>query len=298
MFRFEYDESGAAAVLSTSAFFCTTCAAGHTKIWAPECKAQAYFRGQVGLCVMDSDGDGLQDCDDQCPITTNNADEDGDIICDAIDSCPDDDANVDQDDDAVCDQSDRCIVDNDADQDCLDDSLNDPCPGDVGNNVAGGGDAPACACEAEDPPSFYFRSFHGHVAAGAAEPALEVEPVGADSEGNRWIRIRNKGQQPFTLEEVIFPSSAQSFGYVVVQPGIKVYVHVGPASNEEQDAVVRVSQLGTDHDTPVSLDEETAFTPEECSCGVDTDGDGLCDNKDLCPYFGSIAEDEFQVVSD
>ncbi len=179
MFRFKFDESGAAAVLSTSAFFCTTCAAGHTKIWAPECQQQAYFRGQVGLCVMDSDGDGYKDCQDRCPLTIDNADEDFDMICDAVDSCPDDEENIDNDDDAVCDKFDRCIVDNDADQDCLeDDSINDPCPDDVGNNVAADGGATVCACEAGDPPSFYFRSFHGPFDAGAAEPALDVEPVG------------------------------------------------------------------------------------------------------------------------
>ena len=104
----------AAAVPSTSKFFCATCAASAAKIWATDCHAQAFLLGRVGLCTIDADADAIPDCDDTCSSAENDADADADGVCDTDDACPAD-------------------PENDGDGDGLCDGTDDPCPGDAVN---------------------------------------------------------------------------------------------------------------------------------------------------------------------
>ncbi|HYC01186.1 MAG TPA: hypothetical protein VEC57_18770 [Candidatus Limnocylindrales bacterium] len=107
--------------------------------------------GSTGLCddpcAVDSDGDGVGDCEDYCPCDPDTADADGDGAPDCADPCPDDatDAcadpcNQDSDGDGTGDCEDPCPWDPappaDADEDGVVD-CQDPCPGDPTNECWG-----------------------------------------------------------------------------------------------------------------------------------------------------------------
>ncbi len=98
---------------------------------------------------MDTDGDEIADCQDDCPFDVDN-DIDGDGICGDVDECPIDTFN-DSDGDGLCDSDDSCPFDptNDIDNDSICDLL-DPCIGIYdecgicnGDGLAEG----ACDCE-------------------------------------------------------------------------------------------------------------------------------------------------------
>ncbi len=55
----------------------------------------------------DSDGDGIGDLCDTCPLDEHN-DEDGDELCADEDPCPTDPTNQDADENGVCDEEERC----------------------------------------------------------------------------------------------------------------------------------------------------------------------------------------------
>ena len=95
-------------------------------------------------CAVDSDGDGVGDCQDFCPCDPVNVDSDSDGWADCYDPCPNDAENacidpcrMDGDGDGVPDCKDPCPwdpaggADTDADQlpDCV-----DPCPNDAAND--------------------------------------------------------------------------------------------------------------------------------------------------------------------
>lgn len=94
-------------------------------------------------CAVDSDGDGLGDCEDFCPCDAANGDTDGDGLADCYDPCPDDAENacvdpcrMDGDGDGVPDCKDPCPWDpapsTDGDGDDIPDCF-DPCPDDASN---------------------------------------------------------------------------------------------------------------------------------------------------------------------
>lgn len=98
-------------------------------------------------CAVDSDDDGIGDCEDYCACDPNIADTDGDGLPDCADPCPDDAANecmnpcnFDSDNDGIGDCEDPCPwdpavavdTDNDGTYDC-----SDPCPTDPKNECFG-----------------------------------------------------------------------------------------------------------------------------------------------------------------
>jgi hypothetical protein len=94
-------------------------------------------------CAVDSDDDGVGDCNDLCPCDPNNADTDADGMPDCADPCPDDATNAcmdpcrnDSDGDGTNDCEDQCPWDPatpaDSDSDGLVD-CQDPCPDDATN---------------------------------------------------------------------------------------------------------------------------------------------------------------------
>jgi hypothetical protein len=84
-------------------------------------------------CAVDSDGDGVGDCEDFCPCDPANGDTDGDGMADCYDPCPADAENA-------CIDPCRMDGDNDGVPDC-----EDPCPWDpTGATDADGDDIPDC----------------------------------------------------------------------------------------------------------------------------------------------------------
>ena len=117
--------------------------------------------GQCGCGVpdVDADGDGIPDCNDQCPNDPANNDVDGDGVCGDTDNCPAD-ANADQadsDEDGIGDVCDACPTDptNDADGDAVcagaDNCPNDSNAGQEDGDGDGAGDAcDSCPNDADD----------------------------------------------------------------------------------------------------------------------------------------------------
>ena len=95
-------------------------------------------------CAVDSDGDGVGDCEDFCPCDPANGDADGDGMADCFDPCPADAENacidpcrMDGDNDGIADCEDPCPWDpmpvTDADGDDIPDCF-DPCPNSASND--------------------------------------------------------------------------------------------------------------------------------------------------------------------
>jgi hypothetical protein len=93
-------------------------------------------------CTVDSDGDGVGDCEDFCPCDAGNGDDDGDGWADCYDPCPGDAENA-------C--IDPCRMDGDGDgtPDC-----EDPCPWDpAASTDADGDNVPDCFDPCPDNPT-------------------------------------------------------------------------------------------------------------------------------------------------
>jgi hypothetical protein len=93
-------------------------------------------------CAVDSDGDGVGDCEDFCPCDPANGDDDGDGMADCYDPCPGDAENA-------C--IDPCRMDGDGDgtPDC-----EDPCPWDpAASTDADGDNVPDCFDPCPDNPT-------------------------------------------------------------------------------------------------------------------------------------------------
>ncbi|MCA9655506.1 MAG: thrombospondin type 3 repeat-containing protein [Myxococcales bacterium] len=111
-----------------------------SNFWSPVAESLNLRANIIAyLSAGDSDGDGLDDFADNCPLVFNPMQEDMDLdmIGDVCDVCPADPGN-DADVDGVCFAMDNCPDDanplqENADMDDLGDAC-DPCPGDVGND--------------------------------------------------------------------------------------------------------------------------------------------------------------------
>ena len=98
----------------------------------------------LAVVIIDSDGDGVIDSEDNCPFAANAGQEnaDGDSFGDACDTCPNDTDN-DTDGDGVCGDLDNCPAvanasQDDADNDTIGDAC-DTCPNDPDNDADGDG---------------------------------------------------------------------------------------------------------------------------------------------------------------
>ena len=100
----------------------------------------------------DTDGDGIPDSEDSCPLDPDN-DIDGDGICGDVDACPIDPDN-DIDGDGICGDVDACPIDpdNDVDGDGICGDV-DACPIDPDNDIDGDGicgDVDACPIDPDN----------------------------------------------------------------------------------------------------------------------------------------------------
>ena len=129
-------------------------------------------------CTVDSDDDGIGDCDDVCPCADNDIDSDRDGTADCSDPCPDDDTDActnpcgtDGDHDGTNDCDDPCPFDPAAPVDSDGDGIhdcNDACPNNVDHDCYAGcewdqdGDGlPDCSDPCPWAPEHLRVSMHG-----------------------------------------------------------------------------------------------------------------------------------------
>jgi cysteine-rich repeat protein len=161
----------------------------------------------VDPCTIDTEGDGIVDCVDNCPriFNPNQEDHDGDGVGDLCDNCwtifnPD---QLDSNNDGIGDAcSDPCAVDNDLDGlvDC-----NDNCPGDANPNQEdfdGDGVGDVCdKCPLVFNPNQTDTDFDG--AADACDNCVNISNPGQedqDSDGvgdlcDNCVNVSNSGQE-------------------------------------------------------------------------------------------------------
>lgn len=149
--------------------------------------------------AADSDGDGLVDCLDNCPFTSNTSqlDSDEDAIGDICDQCPNDGMN-DSDKDGYCSTSDNCPLISNIDQSDTDfDGMGDvcdPCPVDPLN--------PACcdlAGDADDSGTISIGDVThiiGYIFAGSVVLVCYDE---ADANGSGNVEI---GDATFLIQRI------------------------------------------------------------------------------------------------
>lgn len=201
-------------------YFALTEASQNVRIEFP--RTRATFA--VDLSVMqfieaqpqDSDGDGIFDTDDICPLDPNN-DIDNDGICGDVDACPLDFDN-DLDNDGICGDVDVCPLDplNDSDGDGICDG-EDICPADANNDciliegiVNGGGSAIANAqVELGNGGNTVFTSLSGDFSGNIQASTLS-------SDGSRQFFPINVKAQGFATGNAKVPFVPGQFNYRIV----------------------------------------------------------------------------------
>ncbi len=148
---------------------------------------------------LDTDGDGIDDCIDQCPLSPDNSDTDGDGYADCIDLCPNNPTKIEP---LYC----GCDVDDsdmDGADDCIDGCPNDPnkvFPGDCGCGVNesddSDGDGTAdCVDNCPDDPN---KSEPGNCGCGVPETDVFGD---LDCDGDYDIDDIRLGMTNFGIEE-------------------------------------------------------------------------------------------------
>jgi len=201
-------------------YFALTDTSQNVRIEFPRTRA----RFAVSLSVMqfiesqpqDSDGDGIFDTDDLCPLDPNN-DIDNDEICGDVDRCPLDFDN-DVDSDGICGDVDVCPLDplNDSDGDGVCDG-EDICPVDANNDciliegiVNGGGSAIANAqVELGNGGNTVFTSLSGDFSGNIQASTLS-------SDGSRQFFPINVKAQGFATGNAKVPFVPGQFNYRIV----------------------------------------------------------------------------------
>ena len=201
-------------------YFALTDTSQNVRIEFPRTRA----RFAVSLSVMqfiesqpqDSDGDGIFDTDDLCPLDPNN-DIDNDEICGDVDRCPLDFDN-DVDSDGICGDVDVCPLDplNDSDGDGVCDG-EDICPIDANNDciliegiVNGGGSAIANAqVELGNGGDTVFTSLSGDFSGNIQASTLS-------SDGSRQFFPINVKAQGFATGNAKVPFVPGQFNYRIV----------------------------------------------------------------------------------
>jgi hypothetical protein len=148
--------------------------------------------------ILDADGDGVPDSEDNCPADANadQMDRDGDGAGDACDACPND-ADNDTDGDGVCGDVDNCPdVDNAGQEDGDGDSVGDVCdncPVDFNPNQD------SAACEANDDAENIDPNNDGSQFAWAEHTGwLNAEPGG---DGGPGVIVENDGLRGYLWSE-------------------------------------------------------------------------------------------------
>jgi hypothetical protein len=146
---------------------------------------------------VDTDGDGIFDHEDMCPLDAAN-DADGDGLCGDVDNCPMDAGN-DADADGICDSTDNCPALANADQSDMDgDGLGDACdpfPLDATNDVDGDGiGSNADNCPVIANPDQADRDGDGLGDACDASAELLLEQLAARVQFLATKKLLNRGQ--------------------------------------------------------------------------------------------------------
>lgn len=168
--------------------------------------------------VVDTDGDGLPDDTDQCPLDPNN-DIDGDGICGDVDVCPSDAAN-DQDGDGICESLDQCPLDADNDID--------------GDGICG--DVDVCPADPTDSCNIPSVTIRGHVAGGGAALANAVVRIGTsetsvltdlagtfEMDNVEAASLASDGVDEFYPVRVTADGFASGYAKVVAETGVTEY---------------------------------------------------------------------------
>ncbi|WP_152555672.1 thrombospondin type 3 repeat-containing protein [Methylomarinum vadi] len=218
--------------------------------------------------VVDTDGDGIPDETDICPLDPGN-DVDGDGICAAEDVCPNDAGN-DVDGDGICAAEDVCPNDagNDADGDGIC-AAEDVCPNDAGNDADGDG-----ICAAEDMcPNDATNScitINGQVfGAGSSLSGASIKiglnsvttvsnDIGQFTADVGSSELANDNLNDFFPIEVTATGFSSGYAKVVVEPGRTSYdmsINLQPVSDtiSEQEDVTQGVEINKGGDPVGSL---------------------------------------------
>ena len=221
----------------------------------------------------DSDGDGVCDPLDICDGGDDNVDDDGDGVPDFCDTCPGGDDNVDTDGDGTADFCDICpnAANDDSDGDGVCDDL-DICPG-GDDNVDSDGDGIPDFCDNECTALTLTINFDNY----PEETTWEV----TNSGGNVVESGGPYGSQPdgSTLAiPMCLPDDCYTFT-IFDSYGDGICCGYGTGDYElVEDNTGNVIASGGEF----GASEATPFCLDNFSC-PDDDGDGVCNDVDVCP---------------
>ncbi|MBN1873948.1 MAG: VWA domain-containing protein, partial [Anaerolineae bacterium] len=257
-----------------------------------------------GIPDVDSDGDGILDCEDSCWNDADN-DADGDGVCGDMDVCAAGDDNVDIDEDGVPDACDDCPVDadNDADEDGVcgdvdicaagDDNVDsdedgipdacDTCPADADNDTDGDGvcgDVDICAAGDDNVDSDE----------DGVPDACDDCPVDADNDADEDgvcgdVDICAAGDDNVDSDEDGIPDACDTCPADADNDadgdGVCGDVDICAAGDDNVDS----DEDGVPDACDDCPDDPNKTEPGDCGCGeVDTDNDedGVPDCEDNC----------------
>jgi len=246
----------------------------------------------------DTDGDGVCDTQDQCPGFDDNLDADGDGIPDDCDACPNS-ATGDSDGDGICDDIDDCvttdfnnyqIVSYDTGQDFGTHQIQDGGATLYMENNAWKAIQVDYNYTANTVIQFDFRStLEGELHEIAFDDDLTL--------GGNAQRFLLYGFQNTTIDNTYQYSGSGNWESFTIPIGTYItgfYAYLGMTADND------ASGTGNSYFRNVLIFEDTDGDLECESCAQigDADGDGVCDDADICPGFDDTADADGDGIPD
>ena len=236
--------------------------------------------------TLDTDGDTIPDCLDDCALDPDN-DIDGDGVCGDVDLCPLDNPD-DSDGDGTCDSSDACpgyddLLDSDGD--LIADGC-DPCPLDILDDSDGDG-----SCDSDDIcPGFNdLLDLDGDTVPDGCDICPLDSLDDSDGDGSCDSVDICPGYDDFADTDAdTVPDDCDPCPLDILD-------------DSDSDGVCDTDDVCPGFND--LLDGDNDLVPDDCDpCPLDSaddgDGDGICDSDDVCPGFDDNIDTDNDGIAD
>ncbi|PNQ72784.1 hypothetical protein C1T31_09745 [Hanstruepera neustonica] len=233
--------------------------------------------------ILDSDGDGVPNCDDVCQGSDDLADADADSIPDGCDVCPGSDDTIDTDSDGIPDGCDNCPNEANVTQEDFDnDGIGNSCDICIGDDSVGDSDGDGICDDFDLCPG--FNDFLDSDGDGIPDGCDDDNPLDIDNDGDG--QTENEGDCDDT-NPAIFAGNTE-----IPYNGIDDDCNAATLDDDLDGDGYLLSEDCDDNNALVNpgateipdngIDDDCNPNTPDSSLDVDNDGDGQTENEGDC----------------